>query len=119
MKGNIMVTTTNSNDCIIIQIKEDDKMFPIGIAEASLMSNDMYYFNRLYVNQKYRRKNYGTKLLNTMLDYIDSIKGRLYLDINPYGDMNYEQLKLFYMRYGFKETDEHRLLYETGGRNSG
>ena len=112
-----MIITNNSNDCIIIQVKEDSTSFPIGIAEASYMSGEgMYYFNRLYVNPKYRKNNYGTRLLNTLLDYIDSKNSVLCLDINPYGEMTYDQLKSFYMKNGFKETDEYRLLYKAGGR---
>lgn len=115
-----MITTINSNDCIIIQIKEDKVSLPIGVAEASyLITENMYYFNRLYVNPRYRKNKYGTRLLNTLLDYIDSIDAALYLDINPYGEMTYEQLKTFYMNHGFKETDEYRLLYKAGGRNNG
>lgn len=114
-----MIITNNNNDYIVIQVKEDDTLLPIGIAEASYMSNEgMYYFNRLFVNEKYRKNNYGTRILNTLLDYIDSIDAVLCLDINPYGEMTYEQLKAFYMKYGFKETDEYRLLYKAGGRNS-
>lgn len=113
-----MITTMNNNDCIIIQIKDEKTSFPIGIAEASCMTGeDIYYFNRLYVNPKYRKNSYGKRLLNTLLDYIDSINAVLYLDINPYGEMTYDQLKVFYMKYGFKETDGYRLLYKTGGRN--
>jgi GNAT superfamily N-acetyltransferase len=114
-----MIVTRNSNDCIIIQVKDKDTSFPIGITEASHMpGEDMFYFNRLYVNPKYRKNNYGTRLLNTLLDYIDSINGVLCLDINPYGEMTYDQLKAFYMKYGFKETDEYRLLYKAGGRSN-
>jgi GNAT superfamily N-acetyltransferase len=112
------ITTINSNDCIIIQVKEEKTSFPIGIAEATYMvSEDMYYFNRLYVNPKYRRNNYGKRLLNTLLDYIDSVNAIIYLDINPYGEMTYDQLKEFYMNHGFKETDNYRLLYKAGERN--
>ena len=93
-----MITTTSNNDCIIIQVKDENTLFPIGIAEASYMTGeDMYYFNRLYVNPKYRKNNYGKRLLNTLLDYIDSINAVLCLDINPYGEMTYEQLKVFYI----------------------
>ena len=69
-----MITTINNNDYIIIQITDENKPIPIGIAEASLLPGEgMYYFNRLFVNPKYRKKKYGKKLLNTLLDYIDSI----------------------------------------------
>ena len=113
-----MVTTVNSGECIIIQVKEDNTSFPIGIAEASMLPGEgIYYFNRLYVNPKYRKKEYGKRLLNTLLDYMDSINTALCLDINPYGEMTYEQLKAFYMRYGFKEMVENRLLYKPGGRS--
>lgn len=115
-----MITTINSNDCIIVQVKDSKTSFPIGIAEASFMEGEgIYYFNRLYVNPKYRRNNYGKRLLNTLLNYIDSINSALCLDINPYGEMTYEQLKVFYMKHGFKETDSYRLLYKAGDRHNG
>ena len=57
------------------------------------------------------------QLLNFMVNLV------LKLDINPYGDMSYEQLEEFYIKHGFiKKEDRDYVFYifnEKGKNESG
>lgn len=88
-----------------------DNCTSIGVAECStsmvsefgLRNKPQMYFNRLYVRPEYRRKGFGTKLLKKLLEIIKEQQVVLQLDINPYGEMDYSQLEMFYTKYGFKK----------------
>lgn len=76
-----------------------------GICQASCCSDktDEFYFNRLFVNPKYRNQGYATQLLTEMLKLIKERNITLQLDINPYGDLDYLELERFYVKHGFKK----------------
>ena len=61
-----------------------------------------YYFNRLVVHGKIRKKGVGTRLMQEMIDWADYKKINIILEINPYGEMDLEQLIIFYGKFGFK-----------------
>ena len=70
------------------------------------------YFNRLLVNPKFRRKGYGTILLKTLLRLTKERGFGIQLDINPYGDMRYDDLERFYCKYGFRKyKDDDGYFY--------
>lgn len=69
-----------------------------------------WYFNRLFVKADYRNQGYAKFLLSQMVDILEKEKINLWLDINPYGDLNYNQLEELYMRYGFKKYDYGYIL---------
>ena len=64
-----------------------------------------WYFNRLFVRADYRNQGYAKFLLSKMINIKKKKKINLWLDINPYGDLNYNQLEKLYIRYGFKKYD--------------
>lgn len=98
------------SDLESITVQISNGIVSIGIAEASWVEDfNAYYFNRIFVNPKYRGKGYGTKLINLILNVIDEKKSKLLLDINPYGDMSYDDLEAFYVRHGFKDIGNHYL----------
>lgn len=97
------VTITNLRN-ITIMAKIDGVCQSLGIAECSKFSSPVFYFNRLFVNKKYRRQGIGTQLLLRLLLEIKKTDTMLELDINPYGEMNYEQLVDFYTKHGFIKT---------------
>ena len=84
-----------------ISFSLSEKGLPVGVAECSTGANNEWYFNRLFVRPNYRRKGYGTKLLTKLLKLSKEIGITIRLDINPYGEMNYEQLEKFYLQKGF------------------
>lgn len=76
----------------------------IGTAESSLVGEDnTYYFNRILVQPRFRGKGYGSKLLEKLLKEFNKKGYKLICEINPYGPLNYEQLKSWYKRHGFVE----------------
>lgn len=86
---------------ILVCIFADDHT-SIGTAYCGSISQKEMYFNRLYVDPKFRNRGFGTKLLKKVLEAIKERHLVLRLDINPYGDMDYDQLKQWYEKYGFK-----------------
>ena len=78
----------------------------IGCAECSHIPElGCMYFNRLFVKEPYRGHGYGTFLIDTLLFILAEKKLSIILDINPYGDMSYDDLEKFYMRHGFERYD--------------
>lgn len=75
----------------------------IGAAECSHVGDRRYYFNRLFVLPEYRGRGYAGRLLESLLEVFRIRNLELILEINPYGDLNYEQLEAFYLNHGFKK----------------
>ena len=57
---------------------------------------------RINVPINYRDQRLGSKLLRRICDDADQSRSTLYLEISPSGRLNYEELKAWYERYGFK-----------------
>lgn len=85
--------------------------FPIATCSCSLISGKLWYFNRLYVHPDYRRNKYGSTLLDKLLSIIKEKNYVLQLDINPYGEMTYEQLEQFYIAHGFDKVVEFNKIF--------
>ena len=105
-----LIINISTTQYISINLVENN-IKPIGVAECSLIGNNLYYFNRLYVSPSYRGRKFGTKLLDTLLKIFKEYNLILKLDINPYGGLNYEQLESFYIRHGFEKC----LIRDTNG----
>lgn len=85
--------------CINVSAFNDKSM--IGSATCSTINGTIWYFNRLFVFPNFRKKFYGSMLLDELLSIVKEKNIILQLDINPYGEMTYEQLEDFYIRHGF------------------
>ena len=73
---------------------EDDEL--AGILEGITLYNEIH-INNLIVDEKYRSKGIGTKLLNFILEYFDNKKYK-YISLCTYEF----QAPEFYEKYGFK-----------------
>lgn len=94
-----------TNDTISSIAILGSKSLLIGSSECSYLPlEDAWYYNRLYVKPEYRGNHIASCLLDNMLKYVNSKKAILFLDINPYGGMSYEQLEAFYKRHGFVDN---------------
>ena len=62
-----------------------------------------WYINRVYVPHIHRGKGYGRKLLKECIEGADKEGAILWLEINPYGSLTYDELRAWYMRYGFED----------------
>ena len=106
--------------CKIFVIKEDGYS---ATAELSKIDNKLvkdylqinvdgtwYYFNRLFVTQKIRGKGLATRLMNQVIGWADTEKINILNEINPYGDLNLDQLISFYKKFGFKQHNNTPLM---------
>ncbi len=82
----------------------------IGSAELSEFLVDgcenKFYFSRLFVKPKFRRKKFAHTLMREVIKIIDQRKIDIILEINPYGDLSYKQLVKFYQKYNFELNDD-------------
>lgn len=62
------------------------------------------YIHRINVPQQFRGQGLGTQLLTEVCLAADAENTCLWLDINPYGQLSFEQLEEWYRRYGFELT---------------
>jgi GNAT superfamily N-acetyltransferase len=78
----------------------------LSSASVSILPNQKeWYFNRLFVSPSVRKKGIATKLMSELVKKLDENKIDLFLDINPYGNLNYKQLENFYRQFGFEEYE--------------
>lgn len=77
--------------------------------ELTEWSPGIYFFSRLIVKEEFRNQGVATRLMKCMVRYLSTHPfKRVELGINPYGDLNYEHLKKFYMKYGFKPDPKEK-----------
>jgi GNAT superfamily N-acetyltransferase len=95
-----------------ITIVADDGKFIVGQINVSKEFSprkingkelQFWYFNRLIVREDYRNQGYAKKMLSKLIEILHQKRINLWLDINPYGDLNRKQLEELYMKYGFKK----------------
>lgn len=73
-----------------------------------------FWFARLNVPPAIRRMKFATRLMESVAQWADSEGVHILLGINPYGDLNFEQLVNFYVRFGFV-AGPHELFYRSPG----
>ena len=96
----------------------------LAICELTIMDNSFledygfdhkdqtwYYFNRLNVPVRLRHRGIAAKLLRETIDWADWEKINIILEINPYGDMSYEDLEKLYMKFGFVKLEKCYIRY--------
>ena len=98
----IKILVYNNNQSISVIASKGISL--IGSADCSLIKDNVWYFNRLFIHPLFRGNSYASILLDKLLSIIKERNLVLKLDINPYGDMSYEQLEKFYIRHGFVKT---------------
>lgn len=70
----------------------------------------VFWFTRIAVLEYHRNKGEGTLLLKEMRKIQDENNFIILLGINAYGDLNTEQLRQWYTKYGFKTIKENMML---------
>ena len=115
-KDNLKFKTIIIDGGIFVFIMSEEQ-FSIGVAEATRIDEErknVYYFNRLFVKPNYRGKGYSRKLLEKFVQELDTNKISVELDINPYGDLDYNQLKKLYEEFDFKQKNQGFFVREYG-----
>ena len=95
----------------VVAFDENNKV--LGVSECSIMNmitplkkqEDCLYFNRIFVKPEYRNKGIGKEILSRMLKIVEDLELPISCDINPYGDLNYNELHRWYISFGFKEYE--------------
>lgn len=81
-----------------------------GSASMNMVKENVWFFNRLIVHKNLRGKGLGTILIMKVADFCKENNISLVNVMNPYGDLDMEQLKQFYTKHGFVETHEEDTL---------
>ena len=90
----------------IVSFYAVDGNTPVGCSEVTISdSGTVGYYNRLFVQPNYRKQGIGRKLWDMTQKELDTRGIDLIIDINPYGDMTYEQLLDFYASDQTQETE--------------
>lgn len=105
-------------ELVMYKVKVSD--YSIASAEASLIDElgttpennkkPIYYFNRIKVPKEFRENHLGSELLDKLLKYMRDNDCAMVCDINPYGDLSYEELEEWYIRHGMRYCG-HSLWY--------
>lgn len=61
---------------------------------------------RINVPREYRGKGVGTKLLNQIIAAADEAGNDLWLEIVPSGGLDFDELREWYARHGFRKSKE-------------
>jgi GNAT superfamily N-acetyltransferase len=75
-----------------------------------LLEGVWYYFNRLMVPPKMRNKGIAKKLLQEMCNWANTDKVSIWLDINPYGDLDLHQLINLYSKFDFQQIADATMI---------
>lgn len=78
---------------------------PIDVDLASMIGPGGFMITRINVPPRYRGRGHGSELLQMVCEDADYEGVSLVLEINPYGDMTYDQLLSWYSRYGFVQLE--------------
>jgi len=74
------------------------------------ISGRVFYFNRLYVSPRIRHRGHATRILTELVKVADDCKINVYIDINPYGDLDLSQLIALYSKFDFVKVSEHSMV---------
>lgn len=70
-----------------------------------------FFFNRLFVNPKIRNRGVASSLLEKVEVWANEEEFNIFLNINPYGDLNLHQLVILYSKFRFKLISfEHKIM---------
>lgn len=107
MKMNEEIKIIKTEDYISIN-RVNDSMFmmaSVQISNMNFLGNGEWFFNRLYVHPKMRNKRVASLLMEELIKILDEEHIVLVNQINPYGDLDYDQLVKFYKKYGFVDME--------------
>ena len=78
----------------------------LAIADLCAFVDGAWLVCRINVPSGYRGQGYGTELLRRVCEEADAEEVVLVLEVNAYGDLNDDQLREWYSRYGFEEVED-------------
>lgn len=103
------VNTYVGENCIVLNLKTNC-IYP-ACAIISKMRDNKWYFDRLMVPKEARHKGFASRLMQKLVELLDEKDIELINEVHGRGDLNNDQLVVFYKKYGFRETERpYRLL---------
>ena len=75
------------------------------ISNMNFLGNGEWFFNRLYVHERMRCNGAASILMDELVKVLDEEKIVLVNQVNPYGDLDYDQLVEFYKKYDFVDME--------------
>lgn len=78
---------------------------PIGLANIQVtqyMDAASWIVTRVYVPPEHRRKGIATAMMKEICEQADQQDVKLMLELAPYGEMTKDELREFYMKFGFR-----------------
>ncbi len=100
------VKISGDDQYIGLYVKTDSTLNQL---ELSRCEDKRWYINRLIVQPAIRNKGIATALMGELIKIADHEEYTLILEVNSYGDMSNENLKVFFARFGFIGNG---LIYE-------
>ena len=94
----ISLSVRTGNALSVIECTRIEK----GIFHSVTREGTWFYFNRLSVKPQVRNRGIATFLLQNLVEIADGNCINIFCDINPYGDLNLEQLISLYGKFEFE-----------------
>ena len=83
-------------------IAELDRVF--GIQEQLILEpGNWFWFSR--IKAKKEGQGVGTRLMTELVALCDEHRVDVFCQLNPYGQLDYEQLRAFYRKFGFVDVE--------------
>ncbi|MBT3408751.1 GNAT family N-acetyltransferase [Candidatus Woesearchaeota archaeon] len=104
------VIEQESNQGYNLILAKDDLI--VGSATLEYYPNiDSLYFNRLFVQDEFRGQGLASEILKRVINYSKKTQKKIHNELNPYGDLDLEQLTKFYTDHGFIEIKKGLLYF--------
>lgn len=91
--------------CYTLRDSVPDSRAIADVCDAREIGLRGFLLTRIQVPLPERNKGRGTQLLQQVLKDADKEGAVMWLEIKPYGSLNYEQLRAWYSRRGFRESN--------------
>lgn len=98
----------------LVKNKKDKELFLSELQQV----DKVYYFSRLNVPEQLRGKGLGKLLMQETLKFCKEHNAMLINTVNPYGDMNLQELNDFYQNCGMKLLNKQGLLVFSNNINN-
>lgn len=68
------------------------------------------FFNRLFVNENIRNRKVATRLMQQVVEWATDNKINIIIEVNPYGDLDFDQLVRFYKKFDFEQVNTNVMI---------
>jgi hypothetical protein len=96
--------TATLSSAIDYSTKRIRKLFPSS-------TQPCFDFNRIFVPSGFRNQRFGSFILDKVVEWAKREKVFIVNDMNPYGDLNLEELTAFFVKHGFKVLGEETVYF--------